>query len=238
MVETGRLWASSRMAFNAPFVVVVALMVVACNVAPTEVVPADHDYRLRHQSEVRPVMARVAVPFEQGKSLISSDVKGELDDYFAAYLRAGRGTIEMTVYQDGSTDSLLVDRASAIEASALAQGVRAPEIRVRIAKAAQGETSLVELVFHSHIVSVPECGDWTRDNLRNFDNALITNFGCATQANFGKMVADPGDLISRRKSQDPDTSSVLRVLGRHQAGESPSSSDNAAGPKAALGATE
>ena len=238
MVKTDRLEASSRMAFNASFAVVVALMAAACNVAPTEVMLADHDHRLRHQYEVRPVMARVAVPFEQGRSLISSDVIGELNDYFAAYLRAGRGIIEMTVYQDGSTDSLLIDRASAIEASAFAQGVRAPEIRVRIAKAAQGEASLVELVFHSHIVSVPECGDWTKDNLRNFDNALTTNFGCATQANLGKMVADPGDLISRRKAQDPDTTSVLRVLGRHQAGDSPSSADNAAGPKAALGATE
>jgi len=238
MVETDRLGASSRIALSASFAVVVALMAAACNVAPTEVMPADHDYRLRHQSEVRPVMARLTVPFEQGRSLISSDVRVELNDYFAAYLRAGRGIIEMTVYQDGSTDSLLIDRASAIEASALAQGVRTPEIKVRIAKAAQDGASLVELVFHSHTVSVPECGDWTRDNLRNFDNALTTNFGCATQANLGKMVADPGDLISRRKAQNPDTISVLRVLGRHQAGESSSSSDNAAGPKAALGVTE
>tara|TARA_Y100001960_G_scaffold332703_1_gene434358 strand:+ start:319 stop:1002 length:684 start_codon:yes stop_codon:yes gene_type:complete len=227
------------MAIKASLTVILALTAVACNVLPEEVIPADHDYRLRYQSEVRPVMARVAVPFEQGQSLIPADVRGELDDYFAAYLRAGRGIIEMTVYQDGGTDTLLIDRASAIEARALAQGIRAPEFRVRIAEAAQGKVSLVELVFHSHVVSVPECGNWTRDNLNSFDNALTTNFGCATQANLGKMVADPGDLISRRKVQDPDTSSILRVLGRHQAGEPTSSADNSAGPEAAaLGTTE
>lgn len=219
-------------------VLLLGLAQVSCTVAPTEYEPVSHDYRLRHNLEVTPVVARVGVEFAKDETSVPAAAAVELEKYFAAYLRSGRGLIEMTAYEDGSTASILRDRIASMEAFARDQGVRRSEVSGRIGEARNDGRSLVEIAFRSHVVRVPECGDWTRDNLQSFDNAQLRNFGCATNANLGKMVADPGDLVRRRDASDPDTPSVLRVIGRHQAGETPSSADNPAGPASALGATQ
>ena len=215
-----------------------AIMLGACTIAPTKVDQSSHDYRLRHDLNVKPVVARVGVEFENGDSSMSASVRSQLEEYFDAYLKSGRGTIEMTVYSDGSDEAVLKRRVSVITDQALDRGVRRNEISSQIGALRQDHLSLVEIKFRSHIVQVPACRDWSRDNIASFDNAPTTNFGCATQANLGKMVADPGDLIHRREVSDQNTASVLRVIGRHEAGESPSSSDNPAGPATALGATQ
>ena len=217
---------------------VLGLLLGSCNVAPSVYDPASHDYRVRHQTEVKPVVARVSVEFEKSESRVPENVSQKLEEYFAAYLRAGRSRIDLMVYEDGSDQAILLERASAVEAFAIAQGVRRNEISSRIEKPRQDQRSLIEMAFQTHIVRVPECGDWSRDNLASFDNSVPTNFGCALQANLGKMVTDPGDLVRRRDETDPDRASVARVIGRHQAGETPSSADNSAGPASALGATE
>jgi len=224
------LWAIS--------IAVSAISLAACTLAPTYVNPKSHDYRVRHHLDIKPVVARVGVEFAKDDSSISENVRSQLEEYFDAYLKSGRGTIEMTVFPDGSDTTVLGQRSSVIKDQALRQGVRRNEISSRIGDVRPDRQSLVEIAFRSHIVRVPTCGDWTRDNLANFDNAPTTNNGCATQANLGKMVADPGDLAHRRETSDPNTASVLRVIGRHQAGESPSSSDNSAGPASALGAVQ
>jgi pilus assembly protein CpaD len=57
----------------------------------------------------------------------------------------------------------------------------------------------VELVLERHLVVLPPCPDWSRESGVDFANLPGSNFGCATQANLGLMVANPGDLVRGRK---------------------------------------
>jgi pilus assembly protein CpaD len=57
----------------------------------------------------------------------------------------------------------------------------------------------VELVLERHLVELPPCPDWSRESGLDFSNLPGSNFGCATQANLGMMVANPSDLVRGRK---------------------------------------
>lgn len=51
------------------------------------------------------------------------------------------------------------------------------------------------LLVSKYVVTPPECGNWSQKAYPNYENAPLTNLGCANQANLGLMVANPRDLI-------------------------------------------
>lgn len=53
----------------------------------------------------------------------------------------------------------------------------------------------VQVTLVRHIVTLPNCGDWSQHASYNHDNAHSPDFGCATTANLGMMVADPSVLV-------------------------------------------
>ncbi|PAX09463.1 CpaD family pilus assembly protein [Sphingomonas lenta] len=64
----------------------------------------------------------------------------------------------------------------------------------------------VRVVVSRARASVPGCPDWSRDVTQNNDNHTSSGFGCATNANFAAMVANPVDLVNGRdgaESADP-----------------------------------
>jgi len=66
----------------------------------------------------------------------------------------------------------------------------------------------VRVVVSRTRASVPGCPNWDRASNPNFNNELMSNFGCAVNGNLAAMVANPGDLISGREAasgSDPTT---------------------------------
>lgn len=59
----------------------------------------------------------------------------------------------------------------------------------------------IRLSFLGYSAQAPECGDWSEDLTDHKNNLAYKNFGCATQANFAAMVANPRDLIEPRGMQ-------------------------------------
>jgi len=53
----------------------------------------------------------------------------------------------------------------------------------------------VRVTLVRHIVTLPNCGDWSKNATTDHSNQPSSNFGCATAANLGMMVADPGVLV-------------------------------------------
>jgi pilus assembly protein CpaD len=58
----------------------------------------------------------------------------------------------------------------------------------------------VRVVVSRTRASVPGCPNWSRPSNPNFNNELMSNFGCAVNGNLAAMVANPADLISGRES--------------------------------------
>jgi pilus biogenesis lipoprotein CpaD len=62
----------------------------------------------------------------------------------------------------------------------------------------------IQLTAERLAVTPPACPDQTHLNIIGPENANSSNFGCATIANFGAMVADPHDLLGNQSFLGPD----------------------------------
>ena len=128
----------------------------------------------------------VAAP---GGQLPSSEA-GRLDGWFRS-LQLGYGD---SIYVDGpdaydakadvarvaSQYGMLVSNGSPVTAGAIPPGT-------------------VRVVVSRTRASVPGCPNWSVPSQPNPDNASMSNFGCAVNANLAAMVANPGDLVHGRE---------------------------------------
>ena len=53
----------------------------------------------------------------------------------------------------------------------------------------------VAVTIGRYLVTPPACPDYSKPEADDFNNTPGSNYGCATTANLGLMVADPGDLV-------------------------------------------
>jgi pilus assembly protein CpaD len=53
----------------------------------------------------------------------------------------------------------------------------------------------VRVVITRMIATVPSCPDHSREYTPDFSQSTSSNYGCATNSNLAKMIADPADLV-------------------------------------------
>jgi pilus assembly protein CpaD len=58
----------------------------------------------------------------------------------------------------------------------------------------------VRVVVSRTRASVPGCPNWSRPSNPNYNNELMSNFGCGVNSNLAAMVANPADLVSGREA--------------------------------------
>ncbi len=69
-------------------------------------------------------------------------------------------------------------------------------------------------------VAYPDhCPDWRHSPIINYDNSAMSNHGCATAVNFGKMVANPHDMYRGRGMDGAQTESSVDAVKRLYRGE-------------------
>ena len=77
----------------------------------------------------------------------------------------------------------------------------------------------VDLVLERYLVTLPACPDWSRQSGTDFANLPHSNFGCATQANLGLMVAEPRDLVRGRTLGPADGTHQAEGIVRYRTGK-------------------
>lgn len=61
-------------------------------------------------------------------------------------------------------------------------------------------------------VAAPDCPDWSDTHMENYRNAPLSNMGCASAVNFGKMVANPNDLAGGNTDHRPDATRTGAII--------------------------
>ncbi len=74
------------------------------------------------------------------------------------------------------------------------------------------------------VVRLPECGDFTKNTGYNYRNVAHSNWSCATQRNFGAMLANPADLTGAAAFGTRDAARTTQVVRDYRAGRSTLSS--------------
>ena len=198
----------------------------------------DHDYRVRHAVGVADAIVKTSIDFAGDDTTLEHAEKDKLARYFDSYIGIGQGPIYVVVFQDGSGQETLLTRAELINAIAEGRGIRKSEIVTTVAEGGGKSESSAALTYKRSVSVIPECADWSRNTDRNYDNLPPSNFGCALEANLGKMIVNPADLEKRAPATLADTPSLSRVILLHRSGQPTSSSDNPAGPANVFGATQ
>lgn len=70
----------------------------------------------------------------------------------------------------------------------------------------------VRVVVSRTRASVPGCPNWSKASNPNFNNELMSNYGCAVNGNLAAMVANPADLVSGRESGVLDPITGTRAI--------------------------
>lgn len=75
------------------------------------------------------------------------------------------------------------------------------------------------------VVVSPDCPDWRTSPNTTHSNTTQANFGCATEVNLGRMVADPHDLVRGTQGEvNMDTVTATKALQNYHEGQVPSGS--------------
>lgn len=73
--------------------------------------------------------------------------------------------------------------------------------------------SAVRVVVSRTRASVPGCPNWSEPSQPNYNNRMMSNFGCAVNSNMAAMIANPQDLvIGREGSGVVDPSTATRAI--------------------------
>jgi pilus biogenesis lipoprotein CpaD len=111
----------------------------------------------------------------------------------------------------------LIERAGLANArvSTSAFGERAPA-RPGRGGAAWSANRRVDVAVEGWRVALPGCPDWSRDVAHDPLNLPMSNLGCATLANLGRMVADPTDLAQGRPLGPADATREAEAVVRYR----------------------
>jgi pilus assembly protein CpaD len=113
---------------------------------------------------------------------------------------------------------------SAVQARLEARGVQ--EAQIRIEQGDEGTGGAVMVAFSRYAADGPRCGrNWT-SYTHSSDNAVNSNFGCATTANLAAMIANPADLAAPRPMDPADAGRRENVIGKYRAGSVTSTSSD------------
>jgi len=85
-------------------------------------------------------------------------------------------------------------------------GLTADQIAVsRYHASNHGDAATLRLSFDTVTADVAsKCGQWSEDLNETSENQNYSNYGCSTQNNLAKMVADPADLLGPRGQSEID----------------------------------
>lgn len=79
---------------------------------------------------------------------------------------------------------------------------------------------MVRVVVSRNRASVPGCPNWNIRSQPNFDNRMMSNFGCAVNSNLAAMVANPQDLVHGREGSGVgDTLTSTKAVGAYRKAE-------------------
>lgn len=169
------------------------------------------------------------------------DIAGSEQDRLIAFLRAVRPSDEDSIYVEGHADERAADLYNLdlaarrmetvgrflkdhgigkLELQASSFGERSPAANGSNERAWQ-KNRRVEIVLERYLVTPPACPDWSRETGLDYTNTPHSNFGCATQANLGLMIANPKDLVRGRELAPADGVHQANGIVRYREGEQP-----------------
>ena len=178
--------ASRRRRIGALHILAGLALLTACTPRTEEWSPAESPKR----NVVNWVEYHHSVAFRDGSTKMTAAERASLDG-FLGRVAEGEGVRITLAGTAAGDEALAMRRETAIAAYLRERGFRGQLSATP--KTAAGDAVTVSV--GRYIVTPPSCPDWSKPAGSDPANRVASNFGCATEANLGLMVADPGALV-------------------------------------------
>ena len=164
------------------------------------------DYRTEH-----PIVVSQAEVSED--LLVTRDMKGmsfrqenTVTAFTGRYKRSGASTMRILLPAGSHNEAAARRVADDVVNHMKELGVNGGHIKMaRYHAANHGDAATIRLSYGSVSADVAsECGQWNEDLVETSENQNYGNFGCSTQNNLAKMIANPQDLLGPRGESEID----------------------------------
>ena len=216
-------------------IVTSALLLVGCQSNPsTDWTTSNNPKR----NEVKRVASEHVVSFLGGGHMLTSGAKNELSKFMASF--APYRSIRVTLESHSAHDEPFLGE---VKRYLVRMGVTANHIDVDLASDTDRHT--VRVIVEKYIIIPPRCSDWSEEVGDAVKRAHVSssNFGCALETNFGKMVADPRHIIQGENRGHFDGTDQANAVQRYREGQADkpkttsSTSTSGGGTSGALGSS-
>lgn len=186
---------------------------------PIQVGSVPDDYRTRHPIVLSEQEQVLDVPVASGARELSVATLSNVEGFAAGFASAGTGVIYVMLPR-GSANERAAAHVKGEILSAIATGgaARRSVIIQHYDATAHGPSAPVRLSYQGVEASTGPCGRWPDDLADTVENRNYHDFGCSSQSNLAKLVANPVDLLGPRKMSPIDATQRAAVIEDYQAG--------------------
>ena len=172
-----------------------------------------HPLTLQQQEHALPLLVGA-----NGHGLTDGD-RTALAGFVRSYASQGEGGLTVRV-PSGSMNAHAAQRALGDVHDVVASaGGHPARVRVEHYQVGNPQAHAPIMVVYDRLEAVTnECGTWTDNFNPALEQSDYYNFGCASQANLGAMLADPRDLVRPRGLGAPDAARRAEVLANYRRG--------------------
>lgn len=182
----------------------------------------------RHPITVDQQTVSIVIPVDPTLTGLSRGNLAELDAFLTAYRTRGHGPVTVTVPSGSDTDIDAQQTAANIRSALNSFGLRYEDMLGATYRTTERKGDVL-VSFTRYVASGPECGVFTGEISSRLRNMPAPNFGCATQANFAAMVADPRDMTSSQAIAPSDGTRAAASVRSLRTGKNTRDNDNEVG---------
>ena len=174
------------------------------------------DYRARFPVTVERDQPVLLVNFAPNSARLDKDEAARIDSYLIDYRSRSSSPLRVSAQGVLPADRLASERLAALEHRAVALGIPKSALELHIIQTRPAADAA--LSYERYVARVPECGDWSKNEVADATNTSTSNYGCATQRYLGLMAADPKDLLQSRAPGDHDTMRMSDQIRKYRVG--------------------
>lgn len=154
----------------------------------------------RHPIMVTQQPTTLSLRVARGSYGLSPHQRAQVLAFVEKYRAVDAGNSRMVVEAPSGSPNEVASMQAVAEIRALMSeaGFKATEINIEVVQAGGDAQAPIRISYLRYVAEGPQCGKWHSNMGQSSSNLNYPNLGCATQANFAAMVANPADLVTPR----------------------------------------
>lgn len=154
----------------------------------------------RHPIMVTQQPTTLAIRVGRGSYGMSPHQRAQVVSFVERYRAMDAGNSRLVIEVPSGSPNEVASMQAVAEIRALLSevGFRTTDINIEAVQAGGDAQAPIRISYSRYVAEGPECGKWPSNLASSDANLNYPNLGCANQANFAAMVANPADLVTPR----------------------------------------